>query len=94
MSIASEPGTRLLFRRVISEHFPANLRERVGHAAHQEIEAVIATARVVDRQSIDIQIKIGQSDEKIISTADQINADLIVFGVHQEAGIKTTIWKR
>ena len=88
MSIASQHGARLLFLHVISEHVPANLRERVAHAARQEIEAVIATARVVDRQSIDIQIEIGQSAEKIISTADQINADLIVFGMHQDAGIE------
>ena len=79
---------------LLSEHVPANLRERVAHVARQGIDAVIATARVVDRQSIDIQIEIGQSAEKIISTADQINADLIVFGMHQDAGIKTTIWKR
>ena len=88
MSIASQYGVRLLFLHIISEHVPANLRERVAHAARQEIEVVIATARVVDRQSIDIQIEIGQSAEKIISTADQINADLIVFGMHQDAGVK------
>ena len=88
MSIASQLGAWLLFLHNISEHLPANLRERVAHAARQDIEAVIAMARVVDRQSIDIQIEIGQSAEKIISTADQINADLIVFGMHQDAGIK------
>ena len=91
MSIASQHGARLFFLHVISEHVPANLRERVAHAARQEIEVVMSTARVVDLQSIDIQIKIGQSAEKIISTADQINAYLIVFGMHQDAGIKTTI---
>ena len=94
MSIASQHGARLFFLLVISEHVPANLRERVAHAARQEIEVVMSTARVVDLQSIDIQIKIGQSAEKIISTADQINAYLIVFGMHQDAGIKTTIRKR
>ena len=49
MSIASQHGARLLFLHVISEHVPANLRERVAQAARQEIEVVIATARVVDR---------------------------------------------
>ena len=88
ISIASQDGARLLFLHVISEHVPAILRERVAHVPRQKMEVVIATARVVDRQSIDIQIEIGQSAEKIISTADQINADLIVFGMHQDAGIK------
>ena len=88
ISIASQDGARLLFLHVISEHVPAILRERVAHVPRQKMEVVIATARVVDRQSIDILIEIGQSAEKIISTADQINADLIVFGMHQDAGIK------
>ena len=66
MSIASQHGARLLFLYVISEHVPANLRELVAHAARQDIEAVIAMARVVDRQGIDIQIEIGQSAEKIM----------------------------
>lgn len=87
ISIVSQDGARLLFLHVISEHVPAILRERVAHVPRQKMEVVIATARVVDRQSIDIN-EIGQSAEKIISTADQINADLIVFGMHQDAGIK------
>ena len=94
ISIASQDGARLLFLHVISEHVPAILRERVAHVPRQKMEVIMSTARVVDRQSIDIQIKIGQSAEKIISTADQINAYLIVFGMHQDAGIKTTIRKR
>ena len=88
ISIASQDGARLLFLHVISEHVPAILRERVAHVPRQKMEVVIATARVVDRQSIDILIEIGQSAEKIISAAVQINADLIVFGMHQDAGIK------
>ena len=75
MSITSQRGARLLFLHFISEHVPTNLCERVAHAGREEIETVIATARVVNRQSIDIQIEIGQNAEKIISRADQINAD-------------------
>lgn len=82
-ALADQLKARLTIVHVFDDDLPASAHDRISSAARAEIESMLSRLDPSSGIEPTISILAGTTEQDILSTADAVDADLIVMGVHR-----------
>ncbi len=87
LDLAALSGARVTFLHVVDDQWP----ESMVAAAKREAEA-LASKMTAGRSGVKVErlVRVGQPETEMNAVADEIGADLLVFGAHRKAPLRNT----
>jgi len=88
VDLARRHDAELTIVHVVDEDLPASLADAQQTAAAQAIQAHVGTLDAGDGPDIKVATVLGRAYVDILQMSEQVEADLIVIGVHREHALK------
>jgi len=86
--LAHEVGAQLTIVHVVDEDLPARLADTHANAAKQEIRDHLDRVAPKDDVRIAIEVAFGKAYTSILEFSENIDADLVIVGMHRENALK------
>lgn len=88
VKLAHEVGAQLTIVHVVDEDLPAGLADTHADAAKQEIRDHLDRVAPSNDMSIAIEVVFGKAYASILEFSENIDADLVIVGMHRENALK------